>query len=89
LELAQPELAGTALPADMLTTSASGLDPDIIPADAAPQAFRVARTRGIAMERISGLVQQHIEPPSLRVFGAARVNVLRLNLASQQAYPRQ
>lgn len=87
LELAQPDLLGKALPADMLTTSASGLDPDISPADAALQVPRVARARGVAAERISGLVRQQTEDRSLGVFGEPRVNVLRLNLAVQQHYP--
>ena len=88
LELAQPELAGRALPADMLTTSASGLDPDISPADAALQASRVARARGVAVEQIGDLVQEHIDTRSLGLFGEARVNAaLRLNVALQRAYP--
>ena len=87
LELAQPELIGSALPADMLTTSASGLDPDISPADAVLQVSRVARARGVAAEQIGALVQQHIDARSLGVFGETRVNVLRLNLALQRTYP--
>jgi len=86
LELAQPELVGRALPADMLTTSASGLDPDISPADAALQVPRVARARGVPAEQIAALARQQIEGRSLGVFGEARVNVLRLNLALQQTY---
>jgi potassium-transporting ATPase KdpC subunit len=87
LELAEPELVGSALPADMLTASASGLDPDISPADAALQVPRVARARGVAAEQISGLVRQQIEDRSVGVLGEARVNVLRLNLALQRTYP--
>lgn len=87
LDTAQPELAGKALPSDMLTTSASGLDPDISPEDAALQAPRVARARSVAVEQISRLVQQHIDPRSLRIFGEPRVNVLQLNLALRQTYP--
>src|SRR5271166_1083731 len=56
LELAQPELLGRALPADMLTTSASGLDPDISPADAILQGSRVALARGVTAEQIRALV---------------------------------
>ncbi len=87
LETAQPELAGKPLPADMLTTSASGLDPDISPEDAALQASRVAQARGVAVEQINDLVQRHTDPRSLGLFGERRVNVLRLNLALQLAYP--
>jgi K+-transporting ATPase ATPase C chain len=87
LELAQPELVGTALPADLLTTSASGLDPDISPANAALQVSRVARARNLGMEQIGALVRQHIEAPSFGVFGQSRVNVLRLNMALLLADP--
>ncbi|MBV8575966.1 MAG: potassium-transporting ATPase subunit KdpC [Acetobacteraceae bacterium] len=87
LELTQPEVTGMMLPADMLTTSASGLDPDISPANALLQASRIARARGVAVEAIEDLVRRHIEMPSLGVFGEPRVNVLRLNLALQRTYP--
>jgi potassium-transporting ATPase KdpC subunit len=87
LERAQPELAGQTLPADMLTASASGLDPDISPADALLQVPRVAQARGVAVNAIAAFVQQHIEGRSLGVFGEARLNVLRLNLALQRTYP--
>ncbi len=87
LDQAQPELAGKALPSDVLTTSASGLDPDITPANAALQVQRVAKARGVPPERIAALVEQHITSRSLGVFGEPRVNVLELNLALQRAYP--
>lgn len=87
LELAQPELVGRALPADMLTSSASGLDSDISPEDAMLQVSRVARARGVAAEQIGALVRQHIDVRGLGLFGEPRVNVLRLNLALQRAYP--
>jgi K+-transporting ATPase ATPase C chain len=89
LEKMQPELAGTKLPADMLTTSASGLDPDISPAYAALQAARVAQTRGVPAAAIDALLAQHVTGRSLGVFGEPRVNVLALNLALQRAYPTQ
>lgn len=87
LEETQPELAGKTLPADMLTTSASGLDPDISPANAALQVTRVAEARGVPAAEIDALVQQHITGRSLGIFGEPRVNVLALNLALQHAYP--
>jgi potassium-transporting ATPase KdpC subunit len=87
LERAQPELTGRMLPADMLTTSASGLDPDISSADALLQVPRVARARGVSAEGIAALVQQHIDGRSLSAFGEARLNVLLLNLALQRTYP--
>ena len=88
LEQAQPEIAGALLPADMLTTSASGLDPDISPADAALQVTRVARARGVVPADVNVLVERQITGRSLGVFGEPRVNVLELNLALQRAYPR-
>jgi len=88
LDQAQPELAGKALPSDVLTTSASGLDPDITPANAALQVQRVAKARGVPPEQIAALVEQHITLRSLGILGEPRVNVLDLNLALQSAYPR-
>ena len=87
LEATQPELVGQALPADMLTASASGLDPDISPANAALQAARVAQARGVSTERIAALIAQQVSRRDLGVFGEPRVNVLALNLALQQAFP--
>jgi len=84
----QPELAGGTLPADMVTASGSGLDPDISPADAALQAARVARARGIAIAEITELLQDHITGRSLGIFGEPRVNVLGLNLALDEKYPK-
>jgi len=88
LETAQPELAGAMLPADMLTASASGLDPDISPANAALQVARVARARSVPPADIAALLDRRITGRSLGIFGEPRVNVLDLNLALQRAYPR-
>ncbi len=89
LEEAQPELAGKLLAADMLTTSASGLDPDITPANASLQIARVAMARGAPPAQIAALVEQHITPRSLGIFGEPRVNVLELNLALEKAFPKK
>ena len=88
LDAAQPELTGVRLPADMLTTSASGLDPDITPANAMLQVARVAKARGVPAEQISALVVEHVTPRSLWIFGEPRVNVLELNLALDRAFPK-
>ena len=87
LETMQPELAGEMLPADMLTTSASGLDPDISPANAMLQVAGVARARGVPPADINALLERRIAGRSFFVFGEPRVNVLDLNLALQRAYP--
>ena len=83
----QPELVNQLLPADMLTSSASGLDPDISPAYAALQLRRVADARGVPVAEITTLLEQHIRGRSLGIFGEPRVNVFLLNLTLQRAYP--
>jgi len=70
-----------AVPVDLVTTSASGLDPDISLAAAYYQATRVAKARNVNVEQVNALIEQHAERPWLGVFGEPRVNVLRLNLA--------
>lgn len=69
------------LPPDMVTASASGLDPHVSPDGARMQAARVAVARGLPMARVTELVDAHVEGPDLGLFGEPRVNVLRLNLA--------
>jgi K+-transporting ATPase ATPase C chain len=69
------------IPADMVTASASGLDPHISPANAALQVARVARARGVGQEQVSELVRRHTEGRQLGFLGDPRVNVLLLNLA--------
>ncbi|MBK9080916.1 MAG: potassium-transporting ATPase subunit KdpC [Rhizobiales bacterium] len=73
--------AATPLPADALTTSASGLDPHISPANARMQAAAVARARGLPAEKVAALVAAQTEGPILGLIGESRVNVLALNLA--------
>ncbi|HWG37149.1 MAG TPA: potassium-transporting ATPase subunit KdpC [Terriglobales bacterium] len=75
------------IPADLLTASGSGLDPDISPASAAAQAARVAAARDAEPAQVEALVHLLTQPPQLGFLGEARVNVLELNLALDQRFP--
>ena len=76
------------IPVDLITTSASGLDPDISPASAEFQIARVARERGIPEETLRNLVQTHTHQRDLGLLGEPRVNVVELNLALDDLAPK-
>jgi potassium-transporting ATPase KdpC subunit len=76
----QKENPGTPIPADLVTASGSGLDPDISPASAEFQVARVAQARGMSPEEVRRIVAKHTQARQFGLFGEARVNVLELNL---------
>jgi K+-transporting ATPase ATPase C chain len=76
------------IPDDAITTSASGLDPDISPAYALLQADRIATARGATADAVRGLIAQHIESPFLGFIGQPHVNVLMTNRALDAALPK-
>jgi K+-transporting ATPase ATPase C chain len=89
--IAQAESAGLAkgnIPADMATSSASGLDPHISPANALLQVARVAAARGVDSSQVRDLALHYVEQRQFAFFGEPRVNVLALNLALDNAFPR-
>lgn len=78
-----------AIPPDAVTTSGSGLDPEISPEFAALQVDRIAEARGIEPSEVVAVVAANTEAPLLGFIGQARVNVLMTNLALDSAYPLQ
>jgi K+-transporting ATPase ATPase C chain len=77
------------IPSDAVTGSASGLDPQISPANAQLQTARVAKARDISTDHVNHLVAQFTDGPDLGLLGEPRVNVLKLNLALDQKFPRK
>lgn len=82
-----PDYTGP-IPADLVTGSASGLDPHISPDSARAQVARIAKLRGTSAENVNRLIEQHTEHPDLGILGEPRVNVLRLNLELDRQYPQ-
>jgi K+-transporting ATPase ATPase C chain len=87
VETLQAENPGKPVPIDLVTTSASGLDPHISPAATAFQAPRVARERGISESEVNALVAKHTDGRTLGILGEPRVNVLLLNLKLDERKP--
>jgi K+-transporting ATPase ATPase C chain len=77
----------TVIPADAVTTSGSGLDPEISPANARMQAARIARARGIDPAKVQAVIDQNTRGATWGFLGQARVNVLKTNLALDARYP--
>jgi len=86
---AKSENPGAPIPVDLVTTSASGLDPDISPANAAFQIPRVARDRQIPESELIALISKHTLGRQFGILGEPRVNVLELNLDLDASYPRK
>jgi K+-transporting ATPase ATPase C chain len=75
------------VPADLVTSSASGLDPHLSPDGAEWQALRIAKVRGVSEEQILAVIRRHVEPRTLGLFGEPRVNVLLTNLDLDRSLP--
>ena len=82
------ENPGVAIPADAVTTSGSGLDPDVSPANARFQAPRVARARGVPVSAVQAVIDAHTAAPLLGFIGQPTVNVLAVNRALDARFPK-
>lgn len=75
------------IPADAVTTSGSGLDPDVSPSNARRQAARIAAARGVTAAQVEQVIAKNVRQPALGVMGQPAVNVLAVNLALDAAFP--
>jgi K+-transporting ATPase ATPase C chain len=75
---------GNSIPADLITTSGSGFDPDLTPEAAKAQVPRIAKARNVSEAQLQALINEHTKGRQLGIFGESRVNVLELNMALQQ-----
>ncbi len=75
-----PDIAKQDIPSELVTSSGSGLDPDISPQAALAQASRVAKSRNISIEEVKDLIKQQTEKPLLGLLGPEKINVLKLNI---------
>ena len=76
-----PDVKKEDLPSDLVTYSASGLDPDISPDAAYIQVARISKIRSLSLDKLNAFVESHIQKPLLGLFGTEKVNVLQLNIA--------
>jgi K+-transporting ATPase ATPase C chain len=83
-----PDTSGP-LPADLVTASASGLDPHLSPDSARAQAARIAKARGVSVDQVNQLIARFTEGPDLGLLGEPRVNVLKLNLEMDRVFARK
>jgi K+-transporting ATPase ATPase C chain len=83
-----PSLKKGEIPVDLVTASASGLDPHISPDGAFAQLARVAKARGISEEELRTFVEAHVTGPELGIFGESVVNVLMINIDLDKKYPK-
>ncbi len=76
-----PGVTRAEIPAELVTASGSGLDPDLSPAGAKVQVLRIAKTRNLTVEQVNKIIDDNTEQPLLGLFGPTKVNVLKLNVA--------
>jgi K+-transporting ATPase ATPase C chain len=85
--LRKDNVSAALIPADAVTQSGSGLDPDVSPANAALQAPRIAAARGAPLDQIDALIERHIEAPALGFIGQPHINVLAVDRDLDSLYP--